>query len=403
MIYKNIFYFKGICAIGGTENFLWQIAQKYRDMDITIFYDSADSYQLYRLRKYVRCCKHIKGQKVVCERAFFNFNIDMIDDVESTENYYAFVSHANFEELGYKPPIEHPKLNHFFGVSPFACRKLETYALRYFDKKIKCKLTFNPLVVEPKQEVIHLVSACRLDDKVKGGGRTLQLIKALDDYCVAHNTHYIWHIFTNQFGCPTIKSKNVCLMKPRVEVIPYIQDADYVLQLSNDMETYCYTINEAWSYGVHTITTPLSVLADLPIPKQANTILEYDCSNIDEVVKRIFEKKREPFKYKAPNDNWGNILAVGKSTYEKGNDMRIILKQQTFDTATGKMLAKGTILDVDDERGLKCINNGWAEEIVIEKKVEQPKVEKNKTEVKVETKKVDDVKKAIKKTSPKNK
>ena len=390
-------------AIGGTENFLWQIAQKYRDMDITIFYDSADSMQIHRLRQYVRCCKHIKGEKVICERAFFNFNIDMIDDVESTENYYAFVSHANFEELGYKPPINNPKLNHFFGVSPFACRKLETYAQKYFNKEIKCELCFNPLVVEPKQKVIHLVSACRLNDNVKGGQRTLKLIDALDDYCLKHNTHYIWHIFTNTFGCPITKSKNVSIMKPRVDVIPYIQDADFVLQLSNDMETYCYTINEAWSYGVHTITTPLSVLADLPIPEEANTILEFDCSNINEVVKRIFEEDIKPFKYKAPEDNWGNILAVGKTTYERGKNMQIILKQETFDTASKKMLPKGTILDVDDERAIKCIEKGWAEELVLEKKEKPVEAVADKTEVKVEVKKANDVKKAIKKTSPKKK
>ena len=53
-------------------------------------------------------------------------------------------------------------------------------------------------------------------------------------------------------------------MKPRVDVRPYIADADYVLQLSNDMETYCYTINEALGYGVPIVTTPLTVVKELP-------------------------------------------------------------------------------------------------------------------------------------------
>ena len=124
---NNIFYFRQINKIGGTEQFLYEIAKKYKDWDITIFYDKADQYQLKRLRKYVRCKKRKIGEKVICKRAFFNFDIDMIDQVESTENYYAFVSHANFEELGYKPPIEHPKLNHFIAVSDFAAGKLDEY------------------------------------------------------------------------------------------------------------------------------------------------------------------------------------------------------------------------------------------------------------------------------------
>ena len=54
-------------------------------------------------------------------------------------------------------------------------------------------------------------------------------------------------------------------MKPRTDIRPYIAEADYVLQLSNDMETYCYTINEALGYGKTIVTTPLSILKELPI------------------------------------------------------------------------------------------------------------------------------------------
>ena len=81
MVYKNIFYFKKICRIGGTEQFLYEIAKKYNDYDITVFYDEADIFQLNRLRKYIRCKKRIPKEKVICERAFFNFNIEMLDDV----------------------------------------------------------------------------------------------------------------------------------------------------------------------------------------------------------------------------------------------------------------------------------------------------------------------------------
>jgi hypothetical protein len=75
----------------------------------------------------------------------------MIDDVESTENYYAFISHANYEEIGYKPPITHPKLNHYIGVSEFASNKLEQYGetLRKKNKAITC---YDPLTIEKKKK-----------------------------------------------------------------------------------------------------------------------------------------------------------------------------------------------------------------------------------------------------------
>ena len=306
---------------------MWEIAKKYYKYDITIFYDEADSFQLERLRKLVRCRKRKKGEVVKCQKAFFNFNTDMIEDVEAEEYY--FVSHANYEELnrvhgGYIPPIKNEKLTHYIGVSQFATDKLDEYA-QSIGSKIKTQRCYNPLTLEPKEKVMHLVSACRLDDKVKGGERTQKLIEALDRYCEITGRHYIWHIFTNAINVK-IHSPNVALMKPRLDVRPYIADSDYVLQLSNDMETYCYTINEALGYGVPIVTTPLSILKELPITDNEHIVLDWNCENVDEVARQIFEKEVKPFKYNPPEDNWEDFLIQEKSNYEEEKKMRYIVE-----------------------------------------------------------------------------
>lgn len=316
---KNIFYFRKICKIGGTEQFLYEIAKKYKDWDITIFYDWADPSQLKRLREFVRCKQRVKGDKVICDKAFFNFNTDMIEDVEAKEYY--FISHANYEELGYTPPIKVDKLNNYIGVSKFSANKLDEFGEK-IDIKIKTIPCYNPLTLEPKEKVVHLVSACRLDDKVKGGERTLKLIEALDRYCEKTGRHYLWMIFTNPKLKITINSPNVVIMQPRVDVRPYIAEADYVLQLSNDMETYCYTINEALGYGVPIVTTPLSIVKELPIDDNMRIELEYDCSNVDEVARKIFEKEVKPFNYEIPKDDWDKILEKGESTYKEEKKMK---------------------------------------------------------------------------------
>ena len=324
---KNLFYFRKINKIGGTEQFLYEIAKKYKDWDIVVLYDEADSSQLIRLSKLIKCIKRQKGVKYECQRAFFNFNIDALEDVISTEDYYCFISHANYEELGYKPPIEHPKLNHYIGVSQFASDKLDEYGKK-LGLNIKTKKCYDPLTLEPKKKVPILVSACRLDDKVKGGARTLKLIEALDKYCIEHNRNYLWLIFTNptHFSLP---SKNVVYMQPRVDVRPYIAMADWVLQLSNDMETYCYTTNEATGYGVPIVTTPLSVYNEFTnITDNERLILDWDCSNVDEIAKQIFEKKVKPFQYDPPIDEWDKVLAKGKSTYQK--DLKTIVEVEVI-------------------------------------------------------------------------
>jgi len=402
MINSNIFYFKKISKIGGTEQFLYEIAKKYKDHDITIFYDQADEAQLQRLRKYVRCKKHIKGEVVKCNRAFFNFNLDMINDVEADEYY--FVSHANYEELhrvhgGYIPPIKNDKLTHYIGVSQFATDKLDEYA-ELIGSKIKTQRCYNPIILEPKEKVMHLVSACRLDDKVKGGERTLRLIEALDRYCERTGRHYTWTIYTN----PTkiqINSPNVALMKPRIDVRPFIADADYVLQLSNDMETYCYTINETLGYRVPIVTTPLSILKELPITDNEHLVLNWDCSNADEIARQIFEKEVKPFEYIPPKDEWDKLLAEGKSSYEEERKMKYLVeatnKYEITKTSDNELSAqkgtkyipkKGEQWIVDFERKELLQEKGYIK--VISEVEEKQETQKKKTTTKTKKEKVKD-------------
>ena len=348
---ENLFYFRKISAIGGTEQFLYEIAKKYKDLDITVYYDEADPQQLKRLRRYVRCCRRKKGTKVKCNKAFFNFNIDMIDEVEA--NDYYFVSHAIYQELGYKPPIDHPKLNHFIGVSQYSTDKLNEYAQK-IGRHIKAERCYNPLTVDPVKKVMHLISAARLEDNTKGGDRTLKLIEALDRYAREHDRQYLWLIFSNSVK-QKITSPNVCIMQRRIDIRPYIADSDYLVQLSNDMETYCYSINEALSYGVPCVTTPLAVLNELPIKDGMILKCDWDMNNADEIARRIFEDEPKKFTYKAPEDRWNEILINKPSDY-KPNEMRTVKatdqwqKHKITDKDRGFIPLPGDVWQIDGDR-----------------------------------------------------
>lgn len=385
---KNIFYFEKIMPIGGTEQFLYEIAKKYKDRDITIYYDQANPEQIKRLSKLVRFEQHQVGKIVECEKAFFNYNIGMAKD---TIGKKYFVSHANFEELGYKPPIDKVDFDGYIGVSEFASSKLDQFAKK-LGKDIKTKRCYNPLTLEPVDKPKIIVVACRLEDKVKGGERTKLLIKELDEYAKEHNKHYLMLLFTNSVN-ERISSKNVAIMKPRTDVRPYIAMADIVAQLSNDMETYCYTLNEAWGYGVHTISTPQSVLKELPIPDGANYILNFDCSNIKDVVRHIFEDKLEPFNYTPPEDSWDELLAKGESTYKEETDMEIKVraldtyeKLNAVDTQLGIVPKAGTEFMVKKERLDTLLGaNRWCRpfvEVVKEHTIETATPEKRAIEKK---------------------
>lgn len=358
IIHSNLFYFKKLCKIGGTEQFLYEIAKKYgKDYDITICYDEADINQLKRLSKYVKCIRHINGYTLTCKRAFFNYNVDAINDIVSLENYYAFVSHANFEEIGWKPPIDNKKINHYISVSNWASNKLEKYANDHLKMNIKVRTCYNPLNLEPKEKILHLVSAGRLDDITRGAERYKKFIKALDEYCTKNNRHYVWHVFSNPMFTK-LESINVVLMQPRLDIRPYIADSDFLINLANDMETYGYSDNEAWSYGVRTVTTPLSVNKELPIPDGANLIVNWDMSNVNEIIDRMFNEPLKPFKYKAPDDDWDKLLVKDKPKNKKPETVKVKcrIKEGFFDYEINDRRKFGDVWETDKERALYLYN-----------------------------------------------
>lgn len=382
---ENIFYFRRINAIGGTEQFLCEIAKKYHDRDITVFYKDGDFRRLEVLMKYVRCVRWTEGMKIKCRRAFFNYDIDIIDSVTADE--YIFISHAIYQELKMKPPIQHPKLTRFIGVSQFAVNQLDLFADQLGVKK-RAEKCYNPLSIEKPQKVIKLVSATRLNDHVKGGQRTLQLINALDQYCHENNRQYLWTIFTNKTHI-SVTSPNVCLMQGRVDIRPYIADADYLIQLSNDMETYCYSINEALCYGVPVITTPLSIMKELPVTDEMHIECSWNMDNAQYVAQQIFERDRKKFTYVPPEDGWSDILGDAPSTYEpieKENGMGIKVraldtyqKFHIMDADMGTILNKGFVFEVSPERlDVLLGNNKYGKpfvEVIEEEKAETPVVE----------------------------
>lgn len=353
--FANIYYFRVISRIGGTEQFLYEMAKKYHKYDLVILYDEADFYQLARLKKLVRCIRRKPGEKYYAEKAFYNFNIEAIDQIEAKE--HIFICHAVYQELQFEPPIEHPKLTAILAVSKYAKERIKLQEqVQGVDKPIvQC---YNPLTLEKPKKVMRIISACRLEDKTKGGTRTLKMIEALDRYCERTGNNYLWTIFTNNLNFE-ISSPNVALMKPRIDVRPYIVDSDWLVQVSNNMETYCYSINEALGYGTRIVRTPLSVAEEFDIPKQAELVLDWDCGNVDKVVEKMF-KPKEDFIYKPPKDGWNKLLVKKTTTYTyKDQKLRVKPIRAYYDVELMQNVSAWTpAWEVDEERAKTLVDKG---------------------------------------------
>ena len=115
MIYKNVFYFADINAIGGVETMFWNLARKYgKTHDILIIYRTGDPAQIERLQKYVHVKKYY-GQHITCERAFFNFDTSPIETIDAKE--YSVILHSDYHARKIYPP-EHRKITRYIGGLP---------------------------------------------------------------------------------------------------------------------------------------------------------------------------------------------------------------------------------------------------------------------------------------------
>jgi len=302
MHFTNIYYFYYLNVIGGTETFLYQLAKKYKDYDLTIIYRYADAKQVERLKKYVRCIK-FTGQQIECDRAFFNYGADIIGNVHAKDYY--LVVHADYEAVAKTNPnfmaSFSPKINHFIGVSDLACK-----AFTKVTGKL-CEKSYNPIEIEKPKKVLNLISATRLS-KEKGKHRMEQLAAALDKEGIP----YIWTIFTTDTNA--IDNPNIVYMKPRLDITNFIANADYLVQLS-DNEGYCYSVVEALGMGTPVIVTHCPVFDEIGLKNKENCfLLDFDMKNIP--IKEIYESELK-FTYTPLPDSWDKFIIKNPSTYKE--------------------------------------------------------------------------------------
>ena len=299
--YKNVFWFPHIKAIGGIETFFWQIAQKYGDHDITIFYRTAEENQVKRLAKYVRV-KEFTGERIRCEKAFFNYNTEIIDKVDADE--YIQLVHGDLKALNIRANI-HPKLDRYIAVSKHAAKAFEEIS------GVKCEYVYNPYTVPEPQKILKLISSTRMTPE-KGIRRMKTLANALTEAGVK----FIWFVFTDLPN--EITDPNIIYMEPRMDITDIMAGADYLVQLS-DGEAYCYSVIEALCVGTPVIVTPCPVYKEIGLNNKNSITLPFDMSEIP--IEKI-TAGLPAFTYKPMADTWGDILVPGPSSYvEEMNTM----------------------------------------------------------------------------------
>lgn len=311
-MFTNLFYFHTLNSIGGIETFFYQLGKKYgKDFDITVFYRFADQTQLQRLSKYVKCKKYRDGKVIRCKRAFVCFNTDILDFIEADE-YYQML-HGDYTSLGVWPDI-HPKIQKYISVSEVV---RDAYRKGTGDDSIVC---YNPFTVEKPKKVLNLVSATRLTAD-KGFARMEMLAYELDKAGIP----FVWTVYTDSNRAVT--NPNIIFRPPRLDVLPFIANADYYVQLS-DAEGYCYSIVEALSVGTPVIATDFKVIHEIGVINGVNGwIVPMNMENlpIDDIYKGL-----KKFKYTPLPDRWGELLLPSDEDFLAQLDEIVSVKSKKY-------------------------------------------------------------------------
>lgn len=306
---KNVFFFYHINTIGGVETMFWELAKKYyRDYDITVYYMSGDQEQIKRLRRYVNVIKY-NGEKVECEKAFFNYNLEPFLSHVKAKKCYEII-HADFKlQKNIKPNVD-PRIDTYLAVS-------QTVADSFYDViGVKCEVCPNPLTVEKVDSKPLFICAAQRLTSEKGGERIKELIRRLDGL---EDFKYYFLLFSNDKL--DINSPNVCMMKPRLDIRPFICACDLFVAVS-DSEGRCYSVGEKLGYGTgNLLITPCPSFFEQGANEQNSIVLNFDMSNMDDVVLRIKElyksnKIKHTFQPIKCVDYWDKYLVKGKPTYD---------------------------------------------------------------------------------------
>ena len=133
--HANLIYMPNLNVIGGTEQFVYELAKKYYMYDIAVIYRQGHEKQVERLKRFVRVIKYT-NQKFKCKKLFCNYSTDICKDVEAEE--YIQVIHAMYKTNGLRP-VNEPKITKYLAVSNIAKKEYEEIT------KVKCEVFRNPL------------------------------------------------------------------------------------------------------------------------------------------------------------------------------------------------------------------------------------------------------------------
>ena len=321
---KNVLYFPGFNSVGGIETFCYEFGLKYgKDYDITVVYEHGDADMMRHIGEVMRVIRYRPGDRIICDTFIFGYGDAILENVEATEIIQTF--HADYICRHLNPSFD-PRITRRFGVADNTTKGIRDH----YDWAADIETMYNPYTVKKPRKVLNLISATRLTPE-KGFNRMVAFAEALDKAGIPFH----WTVYTDKPR--EFPNKSVAVMPHRLDILDFIANADYLVQLS-DTEGYSYSIVEALSVGTPVICTDFPVAEEQGvITGKTGFILPMDMKTIPvaEIYKGVKKFKCEP-----RESHYETVLSAGGSDYaqELKEDVVVRVLKQYHDIELDKVL-----------------------------------------------------------------
>lgn len=340
-----IIYMPNISPLGGIETYVYEMVKRYKDRDIAVLCKRIDSKQKRRLLKMCPVYVH-KGERIRCDVIVINYDQTILDFIERGDAYQVF--HADYSNPIYEEkPRPDPRIKGYIAITKYLQKKMSALL------GVKVMMSYNPLTIEEEEEPIVIVTASRLH-RNKGTDLMQKFADAMD----RSGINYVWYIITCDKD--VIKSPNVVFIDNRLDISKWTSKATYGALFSKS-EACSYFINEMLYRNIPMLVTPLPYLKEIGVKDGKNAyVVEFDGSNIEEVVKKIKEVPK--FQFKPLKDEYGKIFPKSQSSYKPEEGVRVQCIAPYSDLKLGKNVEVGEIYKVSEERADYLISLNLVEE-----------------------------------------
>ncbi len=266
----NIIYVGSFCngVFNGYVTWIKNIGKCFsNDYKITVLYDEIYDPTKLEFEKYVEVLKKEENINYICDKLLVTYSTYYYPkNILYLENNYLFI-HGNMSDYEHTRKYSYNNYSKYIAVSKISAQKAKGY---YPVENID--YLYNPIKILPEEQKPHLklISAQR-NDNIKKENRIHMIASILEE----ENIPYTWSIFTDYNSYEKDVYGGI-IYRPCVgNPLPYIQDADYYVQLS-DSEAYSYSVLEALTLNTKIIVTPLECYEEMRIDDKQAVIIPFE-------------------------------------------------------------------------------------------------------------------------------